>query len=100
MKKLLKLSIIVVLMLTFVMSFQVFAAEETKPTDNTETSVSTTATEPALQNNASKSSSTEVTSVATSDKGELTLSDIISILLIVTGVVIILLAIAIIVKLR
>lgn len=100
MKKLLKLSIIVVLMLTFVMSFQVFAAEETNPTDNTETSVSTTATEPALQNNASKSSSTEVTSVATSDKGELTLSDIISILLIVTGVVIILLAIAIIVKLR
>ena len=101
MKKLLKISLVLVIMVAFSMNLHVFAVEKNNNTDQKTNSTSTTTNEAATQNNSSNTkSSTQVTSVASVNDGELSISDILNILLIATGVVIILLAIAIFIKLK
>ena len=107
MKKLLKISMILAIMLTFFMNLSVFAVEETNSTtqnnsnlasssvtSNSESSATTTTTSD------NKSNSTHVSSVSAINQGDLSISDILNILLIAVGVVIILFAIAIFIKLK
>lgn len=127
MKKLLKISLVLVIMVALSMNLHVFAVEKNKTTsqktnststttnetkknetttnetkaNETTTTNETTPNETATQNESSNTkSSTQVTSVASVKDGELSISDILNILLIATGVVIILLAIAIFIKLK
>lgn len=106
MKKLLKISLVLVIMVAFSMNTHVFAVEKNNNTDSKTNSTSaatneTTTNETTTQNNSSNTkSSTQVTSVASVNDGELSISDILNILLIATGVVIILLAIAIFIKIK
>lgn len=105
MKKLLKLSLILVVMIALSMNLTVFAAEETTGTNDSNTTATTAASnentqEATTSNNSTNKSSTQVTSVPSVNDGELSLSDILNILLIATGIVIILLAIAIFIKLK
>lgn len=104
MKKLLKLFFILVIMIAFSLNLSVFAADEQEATSaESDTSISTTATEntetntsttkKATVNNATKVSST-------TEEKKLSISDILNILLIATGIVIILLAVAIFIKLK
>lgn len=91
MKNLLKLSLILFVALTFFMNTPVLATE-TNNSQNTQTTSS--------QQTSNNNSSTQVTSVASVNDGELSFSDILNILLIATGIVIILLAIAIFIRLK
>lgn len=110
MKKLLKISLVLIIMVAFSLNLHVFAVEKNKTTDNNSTSTSTTnestgnetaTNESSTQNNSSSTkSSTQVTTVNPTNDAELGISDILNILLIATGVVIILLAIAIFIKLK
>lgn len=100
MKKLLKIFLVFILMIAFSMNLSVFAAEDNKSTENNTTAATTTTEETATNNASSTKSSTQVTSVAPADEKDLSISDILNILLIATGVVIILLAIAIFIKLK
>ena len=102
MKKLLKISLVLVIIAAFAMNFSVFAVENNEAAEEaTTTTTTTTANEAATPNNSSSNkSSTQVTSVNSVDDKELSISDILNILLIATGVVIILLAIAIFIKLK
>jgi len=121
MKKLLKISLVLIIMVAFSMNLHVFAVEKNKTTGQKTNSTSTTTNETtknetatnetkatettpnetATQNESSNTkSSTQVTSVTSVKDGELSISDILNILLIATGVVIILLAIAIFIKLK
>ena len=101
MKKLLKISLVLVIVAAFAMNFNVFAVENNEATEEAITSTTTTANEAATPNNSSANkSSTQVTSVSPVDGKELSISDILNILLIANGVVIILLAIAIFIKLK
>lgn len=106
MKKLLKLSLILTIVLAFFLSFSVYAVPtnhdnetDNSATANTATSEDTNVTT-SPTNSSTKSSSTQVTTVSQDDKKELETSDILNILLIATGVVIILLAIAIFIKIK
>lgn len=96
MKKLLKVFFILSIMLTFFMNLSVFAADSESATD---TSTSTILIG-ASNSNSKDDSSTKVSSLPSVNEGELQLTDILNILLIATGVVIILLAIAILIKLK
>lgn len=91
MKNLLKLSLILIVAFTFFINTPVLAVE------NNNSQNTTTATTQQSSNN---NSSTQVTSVASVNEGELSFSDILNILLIATGIVIILLAIAIFIRLK
>ena len=108
MKKIAKIFLILVIMSTFFINFSVFAAEET-----TENKVRETATQASVNNNSETNNtnkiqtvsddtttSTQVTSVASVEESFLSTSDILNILLIATNIVIILLAIAILIKLK
>lgn len=106
MKKLLKLFLILVVMIAFSMNFTVFAVEDNTSENNSASATSSanasdenTQTTTTANNSATKSS-TQVTSVPSVNDGELSISDILNILLIATGIVIILLAIAIFIKLK
>lgn len=98
MKKLLKLFMVLVIMLSFAVNIPVYATE-TADSTNSVTSSSTTTSQ---NTNTSKnnSSSTTVSSVSSLYADGLSISDILNILLIATGVVIILLAIAIFIKVK
>lgn len=103
MKKILKLFVIITIMLAFIANLSVFAApadDQTQNQNSTSTSATTNNETTATQTNTDKKSTTQVTSVASVDEGKLTVSDILNILLIATGIVIILLAIAIFVKMK
>ena len=107
MKKLLQIFLILIITLAFSMNLSVFAVNTTDT--NTTDSITNTATDntqtSAQQNNVntpstSSSTTTQVSSVSSANEGELSISDILNILLIATGVVIILLAIAILTRLK
>ena len=96
MKKMLKLFFILVIMIAFSMNLSVFAVEEqeavasepetsvTSPApETTQTTTTTSETKKATDNNATKVSST-------TEEKSLSISDILNILLIATGIVIIL----------
>ena len=116
MKTSLKIFLIFSIVLLFFMNVTVFAVEteNTTATNNSAVSsnnVSASATENVTTSNTSNSatnttpntstkSSTQVTSITHADDDKMTLSDILNILLISTGVVLILLAIAILVRLK
>ncbi len=90
MKKILKLVFVSFIMLTLSMNIPVLAVgEETTPNDAYITIAAT-----------NDESSTEVNTLPNEPDNQLTKSDILNILLIATGIVIILLAIAIFVKLK
>lgn len=102
MRKVLKTSIILVLLLTFFASFSVFAAEKTNAVE--QNTVSNSAQVEKQQESTSslnapaEKSAVQVSSVKQKDDGSLSVSDILNILLIATGIVLILLAIAILIK--
>ena len=102
MKKLLKIFLVLILMIAFSMNLSVFAAEENIPAEENEAVATVAAAdEKTTQNNSTNDkATTQVTTVASVNDGELSISDILNILLIATGIVIILLAIAIFVKLK
>ncbi|MBR3674335.1 MAG: hypothetical protein IKN65_08730 [Clostridia bacterium] len=103
MKKILKLFVIITIMLAFIANLSVFAApadDQNQNQNSTSTSATTNNETTATQTNTDKKSTTQVTSVASVDEGKLNVSDILNILLIATGIVIILLAIAIFVKMK
>ena len=102
MKKVLKISIILALILTFFASFSVFAAEKTNEVEQNTVSNSVQA-ENSQESTSSltapaEKSAVQVSSVKQKDDGSLSVSDILNILLIATGIVLILLAIAILLK--
>lgn len=114
MKKLLKLCLILIIIFAFFVNipmFNVYAVNNTTEdvptptsanennTQNNETNTTKKSTENDNSNNSNKNL-TQVSSVPNPNEGELTPSDIINILLIATGVVIILLAVAIILKIK
>ncbi|MBR1654099.1 MAG: hypothetical protein IJ690_04020 [Clostridia bacterium] len=106
MKKILQLSLILTIVLAFFMSFSVFAveADNTASNENSATSENTTDenTQLTTSSNASttKSSAAQVTTLNPDEKKDIERSDILNILLIATGVVIILLAVAIFIKIK
>lgn len=104
MKKVLKLFIIFTIMFAFIANLSVFAAPAENSTQNNNSTETTATTNDnnttTTQTNDTKKSSTQVTSVAAVDEGKLSVSDILNILLIATGIVIILLAIAIFIKMK
>lgn len=107
MKKLLKISLLVVVTMAFILNLSVFAAENnTANAANNATNTSATTNEAnstnktTTSNSTETTSSTQVTSVSSVDDDGLTMSNVLNILLIATGVVIILLAIAIFIKLK
>ena len=97
MKKLLKISLLLVTLLAFSINLSVYATN-TESIENSDTYI--TAVGSTSSSSSKDSSSTTVSSVNPISDGELTISDILNILLIATGVVIILLAIAIFIKLK
>ena len=110
MKKVLKIFLILIILSTFLINFSVFATNTT--TENT-TRNTTIQNSDNTSNNSEKNNedevqtisnenetSTQVTSVAAINEGALSVSDILNILLIATNIVIILLAIAILIKLK
>ncbi len=102
MKKLLKIFVILLaITLTFSINLSVFATSTDEATDNNSILVSSTSnSSSSSSSNGSNSSSTSVSSVPSINEDGLSISDILNILLIATGVVIVLLAIAIFVKLK
>ncbi len=102
MKKLLKIFLVLILMIAFSMNLSVFATEENKSSEENEAIATVAAAdEKTTQNNSTNDkATTQVTTVASVNDGELSISDILNILLIATGIVIILLAIAIFIKLK
>lgn len=108
MKKILKVSLILATVLSVFANLSVFAVETTNEntnsanTSNTSTTNTSNTSQNNLQSNTDTSNETvtQVSSVSSVNEGELQVSDIINILLIATGVVIIFLAIAIIVKFK
>ena len=101
MKKVLKISLILSIMLTFCLNLPVFAAEElSAETDSSFTQEEESYTEITSTNSSEKTSAAQVTSVKQKNEDELSISDILNILLIATGFVIILLAIAILIKIK
>lgn len=102
MKKLLKLFVVITIMLACMANLSVFAApaDDQAQTESSASTAATTDTTSTTQTNTDKKSTTQVTSVASIDEGKLTMSDILNILLIATGIVIILLAIAIFIKVK
>ncbi len=103
MKKLLKVFLILTILLAFSMNLSAFAVN-TENTDENVTDSVTTESTPVLasapSNSQKENDSTKVGSVSYIPEEGLQLSDILNILLIATGVVIILLAIAIFIKLK
>ena len=109
MKKLIKLFLILVIAIALSMNFFVLAAEEPVTTNNDNSSASEleevseetsiTPISGTVTHNANNTAETKVSSTTNTDGG-LSISDILNILLIATGVVIILLAIAIFIKLK
>ncbi len=97
MKKLLKISLILVVMLAFSINLSTFAANTESISNNDDYIATVGATN---SNSNSSSSQTTVSSVKALTDGELSISDILNILLIATGVVIIMLSIAIFIKLK
>lgn len=106
MKKLLKIFLILVISLAFFVNVSVLAVENTNTTNTSNTnSIATTSSETQKNDSQPNSNnSTQVSSISPTNDGELSVSDILSdilnILLIATGVVIILLAIAILIRLK
>ncbi|MBR3720514.1 MAG: hypothetical protein IKN09_02090 [Clostridia bacterium] len=104
MKRLLKISLIMSIMLAFCFNLSVFAAEDVNTLSETDKSSYTedieSYTEITTNNSSEKTSAAQVTSVKQKDDQELSISDILNILLIATGFVIILLAIAIFIKIK
>ena len=102
MKRVLKISIILALLLTFFTNFSVFAAEKTNEIEeNTiSNSVETEDVEVSALNAPEEKSAVQVSSVKPKDDGSLSVSDILNILLIATGIVLILLSIAILIKVK
>lgn len=102
MKKLLKMFLILVISLAFFANASVLAVENTNTTNTSNAnSIATTSSE--VQKNDSQptsNNSTQVSSISPTNDGELSIPDILNILLIATGVVIILLAIAILIRLK
>lgn len=111
MKKLLKIFLILIIACTCFMTLSTFAVE-TKDSANTPVTTSlkdnstsknntNNSTQQTTQTNSNNNkSSTQVSTISSVDEGALSVSDIINILLIATGVVIILLAIAILIRLK
>lgn len=102
MKKLLKMFLILIIAFAFFTNASVLAVENNSSA-NTSTTDSATATNYELQKNdvqPNSNSSTQVSSISPTNDEELSISDILNILLIATGVVIILLAIAILIRLK
>ena len=101
MKKISKVFIIAAIMITFMFNLSlVFAAPENNQTNTNNTAATAQSTTNTETNNTDKKSNTQVTSVATVEENKLKITDILNILLIATGIVIILLAIAIFIKLK
>lgn len=104
MKRLLKISLIMSIVLAFCFNLSVFAAEDVNTLSETDKSSYTedieSYTEITTNNSSEKTSAAQVTSVKQKDDQELSISDILNILLIATGFVIILLAIAIFIKIK
>lgn len=104
MKKILKISLLMSVMLVFLLNLSVFAVENENTSSEIDTSGysedAETYTEITTNNSTNKSSAAQVTSVKQKDDNELSISDILNILLIATGFVIILLAIAIFIKIK
>lgn len=116
MKRLLKVFLILVIALSFFMNLSVFATEAndvntpvTTSLDSNNTSTNNTVNNTTesntqqndVQTNSNNSkTSTQVSSIASVDEGELSISDILNILLIAVGLVIILLAGAILIRLK
>ena len=92
MKKLLKLVFILVIMTAFSINSPVMATTEGTTTSNAFITMATV--------NSSDASSTPVSTDSSTSEKELQISDILNILLIATGIVIIILAIAIFIKLK
>lgn len=102
MKKLLKMFLILIIAFAFFTNASVLAVENNSSA-NISTTDSATATNYELQKNdvqPNSNSSTQVSSISPTNDEELSISDILNILLIATGVVIILLAIAILIRLK
>lgn len=100
MKKLLKITLMFSMLLMFCVTTPVLAANETKLAATSTSTNSTATTSQNTVNNTDTKSSAQVTSVSSVQDGELSFSDILNILLIATGVIIIFLAIAILIKLK
>ena len=104
MKKLLKVFLIIAIILAFFTNLTVLAAENEATTRNNTPQTATNATSNTSTDTTTTTSSTKqstrVSSVASINEGELSISDILNILLIAVGIVIILLAIAIFIKLK
>lgn len=105
MKKLLKISIILVIVSIFFINNPILATDSTNIDAQNESSISENSSEDNRENQERTNSndakkSTQVSSVVSADEEGLTVSDILSILLIATNIVIILLAIAILVKIK
>lgn len=104
MKKVVKIFLLIAIMFAFTVNVSVFAEPVEELENLNDVSLAAASTESSnttttAQNNDNKSS-TQVTSVSAVDEGKLSISDILNILLIATGIVIIMLAIAIIIKLK
>lgn len=109
MKKLLKSSVILIIISLFCLNFNVFAVEEANNTVNNEKNTAITATNEAnaTKANATKNetteasnTSTQVSSIASVDESSLKTADIINIFLIAVCIILILLAIAILIRLK
>lgn len=104
MKKVLKIFILIAILFAFTVNVSVFAAptdDQNQQTENPAATVADSSSNTSVtQNNQENKSSTQVTTVSAVDEGKLSISDILNILLIATGIVIILLAIAIFIKVK
>ena len=104
MKKVLKIFMLIAILFAFTVNISVFAEPADELEELNDISLAAADTDSAnttsAQTNSDNKSSTQVTSVAAIDESKLSISDILNILLIATGIVIIMLAIAIFIKLK